>query len=213
VATGTTIEQVRAQLVPASDLYALRNRPDSRLHLETARGRYGALSRRVAARDAVLDREIRVAFDRIGRQIAAGENVDFVRMRLSLLQGQLLDAVYELLVPKAARDDPGVRARTVLVLLGELELSYRGATPPPGRGRGALAFQTAYGELARSQLVARSLGGALGDRKEGVLEDFSRLREQAFPRGVARPPVLLPPPRVDAGVARIRRAIRATFRF
>lgn len=196
------VELIRARLRAASDLYGLGRREDALAHLAAARDGYAALSPRVSAREARLDREIRVAFHLLDRWMTDGEASERVRERISPVADQLLGGAVTSLLPSGVRFDPHVQAETLRRLLRELDTTYARAAPPPAPGddRARRAFQRAYGLLARAQTVASDIQDSLGPARDPVLMPLSTLRAQAFPGDLGPPPAPEegepPPPRV-----------------
>jgi len=206
-----TVEEVRARLVAASDLYVLRSDADARAQLRAARAAYASLSGRVRVGDRVLDREIVAAFGLIDSLIARGAGLETVREPIAALSGQLMAAAWRELVTFDARVDPGVAAEVLLRLTAALEREYARGVQPGSGNAGKLAFEHAYGLLARSQIVARGLADVLGPQQETVTETLSVVRERSFPLDVARTP--FPP---SAGLlahdlAAVRSAVASRF--
>jgi hypothetical protein len=207
-----SVEAVRAELVPASDAYVAGLRSDSLVHAETAQDGYKQLlSARVSAKDPVLDREIRAAFPKAISEIKAGRNLRGVRTRLGYISGQLLDGALAALIPRAAREDPGLKADTLRTLLDPLEEQYltagkAGAESADGRQ----AAQTAYGLLGRAQALARSVGKAFGPRLDDVSNGLAKARETAYPTGIVHPAVGKDET-VQAALDRVRSAVIERF--
>lgn len=205
-------EAVRAALVPASDAYVAGLRDDSLVHAETAQTAYAdLLSPRVRAKDATLDREITVAFPKALAEMRAGRGLRGVRTRLGFISGQLLDGALGVLMPREAREDPGTRGEVLRRLLDPLEAEYAAAGDEgTGTDGGRLAAQTAYGLLGRSQALARSIGKSFGPRLDDVSDGLARVRELAFPAGVADP-VVGKDAEVGAALDRVRTAVIERF--
>ena len=184
-----SVEAVRSALVPASDAYVAGLRDDSLVHAETAQAAYAdLLSPSVRAKDPTLDREITAAFPKAIAEMRAGRGLRGVRTRLGFISGQLLDGALAALVPREAREDPGLKAEVLRRLLDPLEAEYAAAGEEGAESdAGRLAAQSAYGLLGRSQALARSIGKAFGPRLDDVSEGLASVRELAFPNGVVDP--------------------------
>jgi hypothetical protein len=186
-----SVEAVRSALVPASDAYVAGLREDSLVHAETAQTAYAdLLSPSVRAKDATLDHEITAAFPKAIGEMRAGRGLRGVRTRLGFSSGQLLDGALAALMPREAREDPGTKAEVLRRLLDPLEAEYaaageEGADSDAGR----LAAETAYGLLGRSQALARGIGKSFGPRLDEVSDGLARVRDLAFPDGIADPVV------------------------
>lgn len=221
VAALTRAEDVRARLVAASDLYGLRAVEDARGHLAAARATYAPLSPRAGARDRRLDVEISRAFSLVDARMRRGASPARVEEPINLLTGQLLDGALDLLLAPAARADPGVRAEALRRTSSALARRFaKGSGPGGGRGT-RRARQHAYGLLARSQILARGLSGALGPEREPVVFALGSIRFEAYPLGlsprpptgavVGDPPRVTPPPPPAARVAALTGAVRAAL--
>lgn len=204
IADYVAIEEVRAALTAASDLYYSGGRAtDARDLVQTAREKYGALEKRVERADPILAREIEVAFGRGERVLARGATPDGVRDTLDPLTDQLFDGVLQELVPRAARQDPGVQADVMTKLLQRIDVL---------RSTGlAQLFAQEWGYLRRAQALHVALAEDLGPQKARVTAGFDRLREKSFPQGALRPgddaETDSPAPVVD----RIRAAVEERF--
>jgi hypothetical protein len=207
-----SVEAVRAELVPASDAYVAGLHPDALVHAQTAQDGYAQLlSAAVRAKDATLNREIGVAFEKAVAEIADGRNLRGVRTRLGYISGQLLDGALAELVPRETRDDPGTKAEVLRRLLDPLEAEYAaageaGADTDDGRQ----SAQTAYGLLGRSQALARSVGKDFGPQLDDVSDGLARVRELAYPNGVADP-VVGKDTEAQAALDRVRTALVERF--
>jgi hypothetical protein len=198
------VEQIRAQLVPVSDLVGLGRPEEAAVHLRSARADWQEIADRVRRGDAVLEREVTVAFERVDRAIASVGTFDAVRDVAGPLEGQLLGGVREELVPdKDARLDPGVNAAVLVRLLDSLEAQYAAG----GRER----LLHAYGLVVRSQAVARDIAGELGPQRDAVVEGLKDLREVAYPDGAALPEDPAPVAEVRRRVEGVQRALEARF--
>jgi hypothetical protein len=215
------VEEVRASLVPASDLYGLGRVDDARVHLAAARRAYAPLAPRVRARNRRLGRELGLVFPLLERWMDERAPPDRVRERITPVRDQLLDGVLETLVPTAVRVDPAVQAAVVRRLIGGLEREYWRASPPPEDAGARLALQSAYGHLSRSQAGVQAIEQELGAVLEDIAMPLSTLRFEAFagglgppPPGLDPPPPAKPPPpeRVAGLLAEVRRGLDRRFR-
>jgi hypothetical protein len=212
VADVERVERARASLVAAINLYEGRRGAEAVRHLDDARSTYAPLRPRVRARDAVLDREVEAASTRARAAMVRGDPPRPGLARLRALNGQLTDGVLAALVPRAAREDAGLRAEVARRLARELAAAYAAgvAARGPARRRGQL--QRAYGLLARAGVTARGLGGALGPARPDVLEPLRGIRDRVWPVGIERPPAPPPAPaRVSRAVRRAGDALTARF--
>lgn len=207
------VEEARSRLVATSGLYAIRSDRDARAHLRLALAAYTGLAGRVAARDAVLDREIGAAFDWIDGQIARGAEPPPVRERIGLLTGQLLDGALAALLTRAAAGDPGVRAAALSRALDSLGRRYAEGVEADGDGAGRRAFQHAYGLRARARALSRGLADELGPAKDAVMETIAEGGERWFPLGVVPPPSPAAAERVSRATTAARRALEGRFRL
>ena len=221
VAALTRAEDVRARLVAASDLYGLRAVGDARGHLAAARATYAPLSPAVGARDRRLGVEISRAFSLVDARMRRSASPARVEEPINLLTGQLLDGALELVLASAARADPGVRAEALRRTSSTLTRRFsKGVGSGGGRGT-ARAHQHAYGLLARSQILARGLSGALGPERDPVVFALGSIRLEAYPLGlsprpptgavVGDPPRVTPPPPPASRVAALTGAVRAAL--
>lgn len=221
VAALTRAEDVRARLVAASDLYGLRAVEDARGHLAAARATYAPLSPRIGARDRRLDVEISRAFSLVDARMRRKASPARVEEPINLITGQLLDGALDLLLAPAARADPGVRAEALRRTSSALARRFaKGSGPGGGRGT-RRARQHAYGLLARSQILARGLSGALGPERDPVVFALGSIRFEAYPLGlsprpptgavVGDPPRATPAPPPAARVAALTGAVRAAL--
>lgn len=203
-----TVEEVRARLVSAADLYGLRSVGEARAQVDAARRAYAPLSGPVAIADPALDREVSAALDGVDRGMTAGERFDVVRDRAGLLRGQLLGGVLAELLTREAREDRGLQAAVLEAMAARLVDAYAaGAT---GRPSARESLHAAYGRLARCQVLARLASGALGPTRAQVFDTFSRVRERAFATGLMRPS-LAPAREIVPSVEAVRRELRARF--
>ena len=211
----TAVEDVRAGLASASDLYAAQRAPAARQHTQRARALYMAqVARGVGGRDRVLARELVAAFEAIDADMRAGAPLPALRERIGALRGQLLDAAEGLLVPAPARADAGARAEVLARTLAAMDRAYSyGLGPAAPLPEGRFYVERAYGLLARSQSSARGLAPSLGPQRDPVLLGLSDLRLRAFPAGVLRPPTAAPPGDVRERVRRLRGALRKQYRL
>jgi hypothetical protein len=174
VAGLLAVEEIRAELSPASDLYAIGRPENALVHLRAARNLWSEISGGIRRGDAVLEREVSAAFALVESTMSRGASFDTVRDRLAPLGGQLLGGVREELVPdKEARLDPGVSAATVVRLLDQAEAEYAVG--------GEREREHAFGLIDRSQATARDVAGDLGPRRDAVIEGLKALRDAAFP--------------------------------
>lgn len=174
VAGLVAVEEIRAELSPSSDLYAIGRRENALIHLRAARNLWAEVSGRIRRDDPVLEREVSAAFALVESTMNRGATFDTVRDRIAPLGGQLLGGVREELVPdKQARLDPGVSAATVVGLLDGAEAEYAAG--------GEREREHAFGLIDRSQATARDVAGDLGPRRDAVIEGLKALREAAFP--------------------------------
>jgi hypothetical protein len=204
------VELARARLVAASDLTALGRRQDAAFHFRRAARLWTELSPRVRESDPVLEREVSAAFARVADELAHAASFDQVRDRLSPLANQLLEGVVDALVPRPARADPGVKARVLLDLLGQMEREYALARRPGAGVPGRLAQEHAWTLLGRSQAVARAMVDDLGPQRETVVEGLKETRE-LFPAGAAPPPSPAPLAELRERLQRVRRALTERF--
>ena len=175
------VEEIRAELVAASDLYAIGRRENALIHLRAARNLWSLVSAPVRRGDAVLEREVSAAFGLVEATMSRATTFDTVRDRLSPLGAQLLGGVREELVPdKEARLDPGVSAAVVVRLLDQAESEYAEG--------GVREREHAFGLIDRSQATAREIAGDLGGRRDAVIEGLKALRDAAFPDELLTPP-------------------------
>ena len=202
VADVERVERTRASLVAAVNLYELRRGAEAVRHLDDARAGYAGLRPRVRARAPVLDREVVAAFARARAAMVRGAPPRPPLARVRALNDQLTAGVLETLVPKAARDDAGLRAEVARRLTARLARTYAAGVREPGPTRGRLRLQRAYGLLTRAGLTARGLGDTLGPVRPEVLEPLRGIRDRVWPTGIERPPS--PPPAPD----RVTRAAR-----
>jgi len=211
----TVIEEVRAALVSASNLYAAQRAAEARRHVRRARALYAAeLRRGVRGRDDVLDREVVAAFAAIDADLRRRAPLAVLRERIGALSGQLLDAVEGQLVPASARADAGARAEVLSRTLGTLDRAYAyGLGPGSGRPERRFQLERAYGLLARSQSSARGLVSSLGPDKDPVLLALSTVRMRAFPVGILRPPGAAPPAELHGSVRRLQQALARRYRL
>lgn len=213
VRTVLAIERMRASLVSAQKLAAIDSPREARVHLGEAERRYAPLSARVRARDPALDREIRAAL--VGADADLNRTGDHARAiaLVRALSGQLLEGAQDALLPLAAREDLGLRAQVALLTTGFLRATYRHALASPAGGRERrLGLQRSYGLLARSQIVARGLGGSLGPQRKPVLGTLGGIRLAVWPEGIERPSS--PPPsttRVERAVERVQAGLGARY--
>jgi hypothetical protein len=184
-----SIETVRAELVAASDGYVAGFEEDALAHVLTAESSYTELlSHEVGAEDSLLDRELRAAFDRLEADIRDRRGLRGVRTRAGYVSGQLLDGALAALVPRDAREDPGVKADVMRRLLDPLEAEYESAGSSPENSEEArLAAQSAYGLLGRVQTLARSVGKDFGPQLDAVSDGLAAVREPTWPVGIASP--------------------------
>jgi hypothetical protein len=211
-ATVEAVERLRASLVAALQLYGLGRRDEALGHLAEGERRYERLRARVRPRDAVLDREIRAALVRARAGMTRGDPPRPVLTRVRALIGPLTDGVLETLVPRAARDDAGVRAEVLSRLAGALRRKYAEGVGASTRPRRRLHLQRAYGLLARAGVVGRGLGADLGPQRPAVLEPLRGMRDRVWPTGIERPPTPPPAPaRVARAVERVRGALAERF--
>lgn len=206
VATYRDAERIRARLAATGDLYLVGGHSDARLQLRAGEAVYDRLAGRVAARDSLLDREIRAAFDRAEELVVRPGSINYrqeptnpARERIGQLSGQLLAGVLQTLVPRAARDDPGLRAQVLLDLGSQIEPIYAAGIRPHRGEAGRLDYQLAFGLLVRSQNLARGVGDQLGGRRDDVLQGLADVRAMAFPLGIVRPPTPAPGAVEDVG--------------
>ena len=212
----TVIENVRAALLSASNLYAAQRPREAREHAQRARALYMAqLARGVRGRDGVLDRELLAAFAAIDGDLhRATPPPPAVRERIGALSGQLLDAAEGLLVPAPARSDAGARAEVLVRTLGAMDRAYAHGLGPAARlPEGRFSVDRAYGLLARAQSSARGLAASLGPQKDPVLLALSDIRLRAFPTGVLRPATAAPAAEVRERVRRLGRILRERYRL
>lgn len=204
------VERIRARLVPVSDLAGLGRPLDGIAHLAAADSLWRRVERRVEAGDAVLAREVSVAFDRTRRALTGTGTFDAVRDVAGPLEGQLLGGVREELVPdKEARLAPAVKAAALVALLDDFERHY--AEGVQGADERAQALERAFGSLVRAQALAREIVDGLGPRRDAVVEGLKGLREATFPDGLVAPG---DPGRLDDArrrVADVQRELRARF--
>lgn len=213
VITVITLERVRAGLVSALKLAAIDMPEEARVHLREAARAYGQLSTQVRGRDPALDREILRALARADRGLGSGGDVGRELALMRALSGQLLGGAQDELVPRAAREDLGLRAQVALGTTSYLRATYAHAL---GRAEEDIerraCLQRAYGLLARSQVVARGLGGSLGPQRKNVVGTLGGMRLAVWPEGIERPPT--PPPakaRVDRAVERVQAGLESRY--
>jgi hypothetical protein len=208
------IERVRARLVAAINLYEIGRRHEARRHLADAASGYRRLAPRVVGRDALLDREIRVALEDGVAGMARAAPAGPVLARLRPLTGQLLDGVAQALLPARALEDPGLRAEVLGRVVELLREQYAVGVAARSRPERRLGLQRAYGLLARAQILARGLSPDLGPQREDVVEPLAGIRDRAFPLGIERPPTPPPSPlRVSRAAARVQEALERRFRL
>ena len=207
-----SIEAVRAELVAASDGYVAGLEEDALEHALTAQDAYAELlSRKVAAEDEVLDRELRAAFARLAADIRERRGLRGVRTRAGYVSGQLLDGALAALAPRDAREDSGLKAEVMRRLLDPLEQQYGAAgRASEGSDDRRLAAQSAYGLLGRAQTLARSVGKDFGPQLDTVSDGLAAVREPTWPLGIASP-VLGREPEVNAALDRVRTALIERF--
>ena len=199
------VEEIRAELSPASDLYAIGKRENALIHLRAARNLWSEVSATVRRGDPVLEREVSAAFALVESTMNRGATFDTVRDRLAPLAGQLLGGVREELVPdKEARLHPGVSAAVIARLLDEAQAEYAIG--------GTREREHAFGLVDRSQATAREIAGDLGSRRDAVVEGLKALREAAFPDELLTPPAEQgSAPDLAERAEQIRTALRERF--
>lgn len=208
VAHVRAVELLRARLIAVRDLAEAGRHDVARAQLADGRSRWERLAPAVGARDAVLAREVGVAFDRVERQLARRAPFEEVRAPLAPLWTQLLDGVAGTLVPRAARNDPGLRAAVLLDLLDALAAEQGRARAMPGdAGLGARALT--WGVLVRSRALARGVLGSLGPARNAVIEGLQHVQE-LFPEG-ALTRAAAPPERLRERLDPVRAALRERF--
>lgn len=197
------VEEIRSHLSAASDYYyAGGAAPPTRTLIGQAHDAYNALAERVARRDPVLDREVKVAFERADRAIERGATPDGARDTIDPLSDQLMDGVVQALVPRAARQDPGLQATVLTRLLERLNVLRDAGLPQ--------LFAQEWGYLRRAQALHVALAEDLGPQKDEVTNAFGRLRDKSFPDGALAPQGSEPEPPAQA-VDRIREALEERF--
>ena len=197
------VEEVRSHLAAASDYYySGGSAPTARTLVGQAHDRYRSLGVRVKARDAVLDREIEVAFGRADRALARGATPDGARDTIAPLLDQLLDGAVQALVPRDARQDPGLQAGVMAQLLERINVLSSTGLPQ-------LVAQE-WGYLRRAQALHVALSEDLGPQKDAVTDAFGSLRDKSFPGGARQPSDADPEPPAQA-IDRIRKAVEDRF--
>jgi hypothetical protein len=135
-----------------------------------------------------------------------------VLARVRALIGPLGEGVAEALVPRAAREDPGLRAEVTSRLALELREEYARAAEAPVEALRRLHLQRAYGLLARAGVVVRGPGADLGPQRPEALDPLRGIRDRVWPTGIERPPTPPPSPaRVARAVERVRSALAERF--
>lgn len=163
------------------------------------------------AADPVLHRELRHALRTAREDIEGRRRFDIVRDRLGAVRAQLLDGVYEALVRRDAREDPGLRAQALVETLDALQTEYEaGATIAGGASRRSKGL--AYGLLARSQAQLSAINDEMGDEHDGAVQTLSRLRDEVWPDGIS-PPADAPLQVVTTASRDVRAAIVERFGF
>ena len=206
------VERARASLVAAINLYELRRGAEAVRHLDDARAPYDELRPRVRPRAGVLDREVVAAFGRARAAMVRDAPPRRPLARVRALSDQLTGGVLEVLVPRAARDDAGLRVEVARRLTDRLARSYAAGVRTADPARRRLRLQRAYGLLARAGVTARGLGATLGPARPDVVEPLGGIRDRVWPTGIERPPS---PPPAAARVARAARGVNGalTARF
>lgn len=204
------VERIRARLVPVSDLAGVGRPRDAIGHLAAADRLWRRIEGGVETGDAVLAREVSVAFDRTRRALTGVGTFDAVRDVAGPLEGQLLGGVREELVPdKQARLDPAVNGAALVALLDDFERHYREGLQ--GADERAPALERAFGSLVRAQSLAREIVDGLGPRRDAVVEGLKALREATFPDGVVAPADPAPLDDARRRVADIQGELRERF--
>lgn len=209
VSTVLAVERVRAPLVSALKLVGLDLPREARVHLKEAEELYTGLSAAVRARDPALDREISRAFRRADRGLGRDGDVGRELALMRALSNQLLEGVQDTLVSRPAREDLGLRAQVALGTTTDLRAAYADAL---AGGDQRVGLQRSYGLLARSQVVARGLGGSLGPQRGSVVGTLGGMRLAVWPQGIERPSK--PPPasaRVDRAVDRVQAGLVSRY--
>ena len=203
VADFLAVEEIRAHLAAASDYYYSGGgaNPTSTL-IGQAADRYSGLARRVTAKDATLHREVQVGFQRAFRAIEREATPDGARDTIDPLSDQLMDGVVQALVPKAARQDPGLQAAVMSKLLERVNVLSDAGLPQ--------LFAQEWGYLRRAQAIHVALAEELGPQKGAVTDAFGRLRDKSFPDGARTPTGAEPEPPARA-IDRIREALEERF--
>ena len=203
VADYLAVEEIRSQLAAASDYYyGGGGGAPARTLLGQARDRYAALSPRVERRDSILDREVGIAFARAERALARGSTPDGARDTIAPLLDQLMDGVVQSLVPRDARQDPGLQAAVMSRLLERVNVLSDAGLPQ--------LFAQEWGYLRRAQALHVALAEDLGPQKQTVTNAFGRLRDRSFPQGAVVPRDAEPEPPAQA-IDRIRGAVDERF--
>jgi hypothetical protein len=210
VATVQQIEQIRARLVAAADLYGLRQAGDARLHLRVAQSRWAELEPRVEPEDAVLAREMSAGFERIDRLMADRATFDSVRDLLSPLSDQLLGGVTAALLDQDATADRGLQAEVTRRIVTEMAGTFAQGTRPGDDPARRTSLQYSYGLMARAQAIARGLSKSLGAEKDDVTNTLSNVRERNFPDGLDHPQPK-PAEAMSAAAARITAALARRY--
>ena len=203
VADYLAVEEIRSHLAAASDYYySGGSAASTRALIGQARDRYLSLAERIAGRDPVLTREVGVAFERADRAVERGATPDGARDTIGPLADQLMDGVVQALVPREARQDPGLQAAVMSKLLERVDVLSDAGLPQ--------LFAQEWGYLRRAQALHVALAEDLGPEKDDVTNAFGRLRDRSFPEGAVAPKGAEPEPPARA-VDRIRDALEERF--
>jgi hypothetical protein len=213
IAAAQAAEEMRAQLVAATQLYNVGHPLESSAHMKAAAGDYSRISDEVRRSQPVLDREIHAAFGVIAGQIAHKAASPAVALRIGLVQGQLMDAAIAAAVPVAARDDPGVGATVISRLAAQGAAAYSAAAREGQTPVGKRQFQDAFGLVSRALSVSHGEGASLGPVRVTVLKGLGAAHNDGFPFGVLMPKAALQAAKVRSDVARVQAALNRRFGF